>query len=68
MKSQVIFLTNHAIIDTSFIELDSTPVAANASQNNPKSHLSNKFKPDNPKKLIERFFGSAKENHSFGYT
>ena len=38
------------IVDTSFIGLDSTPVAANTSQNNPKSFLSNKFKPDNQPK------------------
>ena len=30
--------------------LDSTPIAANTSQNNPKSFLSNKFKPDNQPK------------------
>lgn len=47
MKSQVSFLINKGIIDTSFIGLDSTPIAANTSQNNPKSFLSNKFKPDN---------------------
>ena len=50
MKSQVSFLTNKGIIDTSFIGLDSTPIAANTSQNNPKSFLSNKFKPDNQPK------------------
>ena len=30
--------------------MDSTPIAANTSQNNPKSFLSNKFKPDNQPK------------------
>lgn len=50
MKSQVLLLVEQAIIDTSFIGLDSTPVAANTSQNNPKSFLSNKFKPDNQPK------------------
>lgn len=50
MKSQVLLLTEEGIIDTSFIGLDSTPVAANTSQNNPKSFLSNKFKPDNQPK------------------
>ena len=47
MKSQVQLLAGKGVIDTSFIGLDSTPVAANTSQNNPKSFLSNKFKPDN---------------------
>lgn len=37
-------------ITISFIGLDSTPIAANTSQNNPKSFLSNKFKPDNQPK------------------
>lgn len=44
MKSQVQFLTKKGIVDTSFIGLDSTPIAANTSQNNLKSFLSNKFK------------------------
>lgn len=47
MKSQVISLANRGIIDSSFIGLDSTPVFANASFNNPKSFLSGKFKPNN---------------------
>ena len=38
------------LVDTSFIGLDSTPIAANTSHNNPKSFLSNKFKPDNQPK------------------
>lgn len=50
MKSQVISLADKGIVDTSFIGLDSTPVAANTSLNNPKSFLSNKFKPDNQPK------------------
>lgn len=50
MKSQVLFLTKEGIADTSFIGLDSAPVAANTSQNNPKSFLSNKFKPINQPK------------------
>jgi hypothetical protein len=50
MKSQVLFLAHHGFIDTSFIGLDSTPVSANTSQNNPKSFSSNKFKPDNQPK------------------
>lgn len=53
MKSQVLILSEHGIIDSSFIGLDSTPVAANTSQNNPKSFLSNKFKPDNQPKADE---------------
>ena len=47
MRSQVLLLAGQAVIDTSFIGLDSTPVAANTSQNNRKAFLSNKFKPDN---------------------
>ncbi|MGN0245396.1 MAG: hypothetical protein ACI4DK_05475 [Lachnospiraceae bacterium] len=44
MKSQALILSEYGIIDSSFIGLDSTPVATNTSQNNPKSFLSNKFK------------------------
>ena len=47
MKSQVLYLSKQGIIDPSFIGLDSTPIAANTLQNNPKSFSSNKFKPDN---------------------
>lgn len=50
MQSQVLSLAAKGIIDTSFIGLDSTPVSANTSQNNPKSFLSNKFQPDNQPK------------------
>ncbi len=39
MHSQVLFLSEKGIIDTSFIGLDSTPVSANTSHNNPKSFL-----------------------------
>ena len=35
MKTQVLFLSKEGIVDTSFIGLDSTPVSANTSQNNP---------------------------------
>lgn len=51
MKSQVLYLSKQSIIDTSFIDLDSTPIAANTSQNNPKSFLNNKFMPDNQPKV-----------------
>lgn len=47
MHSQVLFLAEKGFIDTSFIGLDSTPISANTSQNNPKSFLPRKFKPDN---------------------
>lgn len=47
MKSQVLYLAGKGIIDTSFIGLDSTPVFANTSQNNPKSFHADRFKPDN---------------------
>ena len=50
MKSQILFLSVQGIVDTSFIGLDSTPIAANTSQNNPKSFLANKYKPDNQPK------------------
>lgn len=50
MQSQVLSLAADGIIDTSFIGLDSIPVSANTSQNNPKSFLSNKFQPDNQPK------------------
>ncbi|WP_349666331.1 transposase [Parabacteroides goldsteinii] len=50
MHSQVLFLSEKGIIDTSFIGLDSTPVSANTSHNNPKSFLPLKFKPDNQPK------------------
>lgn len=47
MKSQVVFLADQAVLDTSFIGLDSTPIVANTSQNNPKSFLADKFNPGN---------------------
>ena len=50
MQSQVLFLSQSGIIDTSFIGLDSTPISANTSQNNPKSFAGNKFKPYNQPK------------------
>lgn len=50
MQTQVLSLAAKGIIDTSFIGLDSTPVSANTSFNNPKSFLSNKFNPDNQPK------------------
>lgn len=51
MKSQVLHLSEMGIIDTSFIALDSTPVYANTSQNNPKSFKKNKFVKYNQPKL-----------------
>lgn len=50
MKSQVLYLAKCGIIDSSFIGLDSTPISANTSQNNPKSFSSGKFSPDNQPK------------------
>ncbi|MCD8006937.1 MAG: transposase [Oscillospiraceae bacterium] len=47
MRSQVLELSRLGIIDTSFISLDSTPVAANTHQNNPKSFSKGKFAKDN---------------------
>lgn len=46
MRSQVLRLAALGMIDTSFIGLDSTPVAANTKQNNPKSFAKNKFFKD----------------------
>ena len=43
MQNQVLNLVDLGIIDTSFIALDSTPVAANTAANNPKSFKKNKF-------------------------
>ena len=50
MHSQVKKLYELGVIDTSFIALDSTPVMANTSQNNPKSFKKDKFNPDNQPK------------------
>ena len=47
MAQQVRNLYKLGIVDASFIGLDSTPVAANTKQNNPKSFAKDKFKPDN---------------------
>jgi Transposase DDE domain./Transposase domain (DUF772). len=47
MKSQVLKLSELGIIDTSFIGLDSTPVHANTSHNNPKSFKSSRFSNKN---------------------
>lgn len=50
MHSQVQKLYDLGVIDTSFIALDSTPIMANTSQNNPKSFKKDKFNPDNQPK------------------
>lgn len=50
MHSQVKKLYEAGIIDTSFIALDSTPIMANTSHNNPKSFKKDKFKSDNQPK------------------
>jgi len=50
MRNQVVKLAKLGIIDTSFIGLDSTPVAANTAHNNPKSFRMDKFKKENPPK------------------
>jgi len=47
MAEQVEKLYKLGIVDGSFIGLDSTPVAANTKQNNPKSFATDKFKPEN---------------------
>ncbi len=48
MQSAVLKAVDLALIDTSFIALDSTPVKANVSNNNPKSFAKNKFFKDAP--------------------
>jgi hypothetical protein len=50
MQNQVVKLAEFGIIDTSFIGLDSTPVAANTANNNPKSFRKEKFKKENQPK------------------
>lgn len=50
MAQQVRKLYDLGIVDASFIGLDSTPVAANTKQNNPKSFAADKFKPENQPK------------------
>lgn len=47
MKSQVLKAYDLDLLDTSFIGLDSTPIAANTAQNNPKSFKRNKFDKSN---------------------
>jgi hypothetical protein len=47
MQDQVVKLAELGIIDTSFIGLDSTPVAANTAHNNPKSFRKDRFKKEN---------------------
>jgi len=47
MAQQVKKLYDLGVVDASFIGLDSTPVAANTKQNNPKSFATEKFKPEN---------------------
>ena len=50
MEEQVKRLYEHGILDTSFIAIDSTPIAASTKQNNPKSFAKNKFAKDNQPK------------------
>ncbi|MCL2068978.1 MAG: transposase [Oscillospiraceae bacterium] len=50
MEQQVLHLAELGIVDTSFIGLDSTPVAANTANNNPKSFRKDKFCKDKPPK------------------
>ena len=45
MATQVKKLYEMGIVDASFVGLDSTPVAANTKQNNPKSFTKDKFNP-----------------------
>ena len=47
MAAQVKKLYELGIVDASFIGLDSTPVAANTKQNNPKSFAKNKVSKEN---------------------
>lgn len=50
MRSQVSELSEMGIIDKSFIALNSTPICASTSQNNPKSFKKNKFSKSNQPK------------------
>ena len=50
MQSQVLQAVDLALIDSSFIALDATPVKANVSNNNPKSFRKNKFSKNVPPK------------------
>ena len=47
MQSQVLKAFDLELLDTSFIGLDSTPISANTSQNNPKSFKKNRFAKSN---------------------
>ena len=47
MAAQVKKLYEMGIVDASFVGLDSTPVAANTKQNNPKSFAKSKFSKEN---------------------
>ena len=67
MAEQVKKLYKFGILDASFIGLDSTPVAANTKQNNPKSFAAGKFDPANhPKADLDCALGvhSASNQHS----
>ena len=67
MAEQVKKLYKPGIVDASFIGLDSTCVAANTKQNNPKSFVKDKFKPENhPKADPDCALGvhSASNQHS----
>lgn len=50
MQSLVLNAVDFSLMDTSFIALDSTPVKADVSNNNPKSFRKNKFSKDEPLK------------------
>ena len=50
MQTEVLKAAELCLIDTSFIALDSTPVKANVSNNNPKSFSHNKFSKSKPPK------------------
>lgn len=54
MQSQVLKLSEIDVIDTSFIALDSTPVSANAHQNNSKSFAKNKFSKKNNQPKLDK--------------
>ena len=67
MASQVKKLYDMGIVDASFIAIDSTPIAANTTQNNPKSFSKNKFDPQNhPKNDVDCKLGvhTASNQHN----
>ncbi|GEM_PF-2318639 len=60
MVAQVRKLYELGVVDASFIGMDSTPVAANTKQNNPKSFVKNKFSKQALRERTEKRATQAK--------